>query len=211
MIKPFSRLTIAALALALAAPAVHAQARKKPAPPAATKAPAAAAPAPAGSGGIGAGDTELNFFGSLSDSDFGGTTILLGFGLGKFVSDNLETKIVQSMTVIDADALSLFNYSPYVSMEYQIRPNPAAPFVAYAGGGLGLGLSTIDAGGSDFFTYSLYVTPVGGFKYFLNERTSLTYSLSYQFPLVEQICGDTDCFDSETTTLQNTLGFSIYY
>ena len=40
---------------------------------------------------------------------------------------------------------------------------------------------------------------------------SLTYSLSYQFPLVEETCGDVDCVSSDTTTLQNFLGFSIYY
>jgi len=207
MFRPLSSLTIAGLVLALAAPGVHAQARKKTAPPPA----AAPAPAPVESAGIGSGDTEVNLFGNLSDSDFGGTTLLLGVGIGKFVTDNLELKLVQTMFFLDSDAASIFSYSPYVSAEYQIRPNLGTPLVGYVGGGLGLGLTSADFAGSTFFTYSLYVTPVAGLKYFLSERTSLTYSLSYQFPLVEEICGDIDCFDSETTTLQNTLGFSIYY
>lgn len=202
MFKRFSILAIAGAALMLAAPGAFAQG-KAPA-----KAPAAA---PASSSGIGEGDTELNFFGSLSDHDAFGTTILLGAGVGKFVSDDLELKLTQTLIIVDADTTSVFGYSPYVSAEYQIKPQPGSPFVVYVGGGAGLNLLTVDAGGTDFFTYSLFLTPVGGFKYFLNERMSLTYSLSYQFPLLEETCGTLDCFDSETTTLQNTLGFSIYY
>lgn len=208
MFKPFSILAIAGVALALAAPGAYAQAKapaKKSAP---TLAPAAA---PA-SGGIGEGDTELNFFGSLSDDDAtASTTILLGVGLGKYITDDLELKLTQTLIVVDSDTASIFGYSPYVSAEYQIRPQPGSPLVVYVGGGAGLNLLTVDAGGTDLFTYSLYLTPVGGFKYFLNERMSLTYSLSYQFPLLEETCGTLDCFDSETTTLQNFLGFSIYY
>lgn len=215
MFKRFSILAIAGAALMLAAPGAFAQGKgptaKKSAPaPAPARAPAPAA-APASSSGIGEGDTELNFFGSLSDHDALGTTILLGVGVGKFVSDDLQLKLTQTLTIVDADAASIFGYSPYVSAEYQIKPQPGSPFVVYVGGGAGLNLLTIDAGGSDTFTYSLFLTPVGGFKYFLNERMSLTYSLSYQFPLLEETCGALDCYDSETTTLQNTLGFSIYY
>jgi len=213
MFRPFSSLTIAGLILALAAPGAYAQAKgpakKKAAPP-----PAAApvpAPVSSGSGGIGAGDTEVNLFGNLSDHDALGTSVILGVGLGKFVTDNLELKLVQTMFVFDSDAASLFSYSPYVSAEYQIRPSPGTPLVAYVGGGLGMSLITLDTSGYDLFTYSLYLTPVGGFKYFLSERTSLTYALSYQFPLLEEACDAYDCYDSETKTLQNTLGFSIYY
>lgn len=202
MFKRFSILAIAGAALMLAAPGAFAQG-KAPA-----KAPAAA---PASSSGIGEGDTELNFFGSLSDHDALGTTILLGVGVGKFVSDDLELKLTQTLIIVDADTTSIFGYSPYVSAEYQIKPQPGSPFVVYVGGGAGLNLLTVDAGGTDVFTYSLFLTPVGGFKYFLNERMSLTYSLSYQFPLLEETCDTFDCYDSETTTLQNTLGFSIYY
>ena len=68
-----------------------------------------------------------------------------------------------------------------------------------------------DAGGFDFFTYSLFLTPTAGVKYFLDERMSLTYSLSYQFPIIGETCGDVDCVDSDVTTLLNFLGYSIYY
>lgn len=206
MLKPSNILTIAGLALALAAPQALAQTKKKPAP---------VAQAPASSAGIGEGDTEINFFGSLQDHDAGITSLVLGVGFGKYVSDNLQLKITQTLIFADADvagtSASAFIYSPYVSGEYQIRPNPSSPFVGFVGGGLGMQVGTIDAGGSDFFLYSLYLAPTGGVKYFLNERTSLTYTLTYQFPLVEEFCDDIDCYDSETTTLSNTLGFSIYY
>jgi hypothetical protein len=198
---------IAGTMLALAAPGASAQAKaKKPAP-----APAPVAePAPSSSG-VGAGNTELNFFGQLSDQDAFGTLITLGVGFGTYMSDDLQMKVTQTMTVLDADSVSVFSYAPYVSLEYQIRPDPSSPLVLYVGGGGGLNLTTIDAGGFDFFVYSLFLTPVAGAKYFLDERMSLTYSLSYQFPIVGETCGDIDCFDSDTTTLQNFLGFSVYY
>jgi hypothetical protein len=194
-------LAIAAAALAVAAPGASAQTKKAPAP-------AASAPS---SSGIGEGDTELNFFGSLSDHEALGTTITFGVAFGKYVSDKLQLKLTQTMVVLDSDGFSLFSYIPYGSAEYQIRPDPASPFVFYVGGGAGLNLTTIDAGGFDFFTYSLFLTPVAGAKYFIAENMSLTYSLSYQFPLVEESCDSIDCYSSDTTTLQNFLGFSIYY
>lgn len=205
MFKPLSILTLAGLALALASPGAFAQTRSG------TKKPVPVSAASESSGAVGKGDTELNFFGSLSDSELIGTSLLLGLGFGKYVSNNLELKVTQALVFFDATAVSAFIYVPQVSAEFQFRPNPGSPFVAFAGGGVGLSLGYIDTGLGDFFTYSLFLTPVGGFKYFLNERASLTYSLSYQFPLLEQTCGDIDCVDSETTTLQNTLGFSIYY
>jgi hypothetical protein len=194
-------LAIAAAALAVAAPGASAQAKKAPAAP-------AAAPS---SSGIGEGDSEINFFGALSDHEALGTSITLGVAFGKYVSDNLQFKLTQTMVVLDSDAFSLFSYIPYGSVEYQIRPDPASPFVFYVGGGGGLNLTTIDAGGFDFFTYSLFLTPVAGAKFFIAENMSLTYSMSYQFPLVEESCDSIDCYSSDTTTLQNFLGFSIYY
>lgn len=197
MLKRTMILAIAGAALALAAPGASAQTK--------------AQPAAATSAGIGEGNTELNFFGQLSDHDAFGTLITLGVGLGKYVSDDLQLKLTQVLTLVDGDTFSLFSYSPYGSAEFQIQPAPGSPFVLYVGGGAGLNLTTIEAGGFDFFTYSLFVTPVAGAKYFLGERMSLTYSLSYQFPLLEETCDSFTCVDSETTTLQNFLGFSIYY
>lgn len=203
MIKKTMLVALAGIALALAAPGASAQAKAKQ--------PAPAPAAEPSSGAIGAGDTELNFFGQISDQDALGTLITLGLGYGTYTSDNMQLKLTQTITMVDADALSLFSYAPYVSAEYQIQPQPGSPFVLYVGGGAGLNLTTIDAGGFDFFTYSLFLTPVAGAKYFLEENMSLTYSLSYQFPILGETCGDIDCFDSDTTTLQNFLGFSIYY
>jgi hypothetical protein len=199
---------IAGAALALAAPGASAQTKpKKPAP--VTAPVAAPAPAPSSSG-IGAGDTEMNFFGQFTDHDTLGTIMTFGLGYGTYVSDDMQLKLTQVLVIADADAASIFSYSPYVSAEYQIR-QAGSPFVLYVGGGAGLNLTSIDAGGFDAFTYSLFLTPVAGAKYFLDERMSLTYSLSYQFPLIGETCTDIDCFDSDTTTLQNFLGFSIYY
>ena len=205
MIKKTMLVALAGITLALAAPGASAQTKAK------QPAPAPAPAAEASSAGIGTGDTELNFFGTISDQDALGTLITLGFGYGTYASDDLQLKITQVLTVVDADAVSVFSYAPYFSAEYQIRPQGNSPFVMYVGGGAGLNLTSVDAGGFDFFTYSLFVTPVAGAKYFLNERMSLTYSLSYQFPLLEETCDSIDCYDSDTTTLQNFLGFSIYY
>jgi hypothetical protein len=197
---------IAGAVLALAAPGADAQTKttaKKPAPaPAAEPAPSA--------DGVGTGDTELNFFGQFSDHDALGTTITLGLGYGTYVSDNMLMKLQQTMVIVDSDAASIFSYSPAVSAEYQIQ-QPGSPFVMYVGGGAGINLTQIDAGGFDFFTYSLFLTPVAGVKYFIEDNMSLTYSLSYQFPIMGETCGDVDCVDSDMTTLQNFLGFSIYY
>jgi hypothetical protein len=203
MLKPFSLVTIAGLAVALAAPGVSAQTRKAPAP--------APISAPAPSGGIGAGDTELNFFGLLSDSDAGITTAVLGVAFGTYLSDSLELKLSPALILLDADDASATFVNVSGSVEFQFRPSPGSPVVLYAGGGAGLLTGGVEAAGEDFFAYSLYLTPVGGVKYFLNERTSLTYSLSYQFPLFGEYCGDVDCFEVDVTTLQNFLGFSIYY
>lgn len=204
MIKKTILVAAVGAALALAAPGASAQTKKAPAKPAPVAAPASSA-------GIGEGDTELNFFGQLSDQDALGTLITLGVGVGKYISDDLQLKFTQVMVIVDADTVSVFSYIPYGSVEYQIRAGAGSPLSFYVGGGAGLNLTTIDAGGFDFFTYSLFLTPVAGAKYFLGENMSLTYSLSYQFPLLEETCDSVDCVSSDTTTLQNFLGFSIYY
>ncbi|MGH8481446.1 MAG: hypothetical protein ACRES8_03190 [Nevskiaceae bacterium] len=204
MLKPFSFVTIAGLAVALVAPGVSAQTKKD-----APMATPVAAPAPAGS--VGAGDTELNFFGTLSDSDAGFTTAVLGIAFGTYVSDNMELKLSPALILLDSDDASAFLINVAGSVEFQFRPAPGSPVVLYAGGGAGLLTGSVEAAGEDYFAYSLYLTPVGGVKYFLDERTSLTYSLSYQFPLLGAYCGDVDCFDVDVTTLQNFIGFSIYY
>jgi hypothetical protein len=200
MLKSLNVSVIAGLALALASTGALAQTKKKPAP--------AAAPAPVATpagGSVGAGDTELSFFGNIHDE--GQITLFtLGVGIGNYVSDDLQLRLTQVMSYADAFGTSTFIYSPYGSAEYQIR-QPGSPFVPYVGGGVGMFMLAND----DFFMYSLFLTPVAGVKYFLNERTSVEYALSYQFPLFGESCGDIDCVDADITTLQNSLRFNIYY
>ncbi len=190
---------IGGLALALASTGALAQAKKKSTTPA-----AAPATVPVG-GGIGAGDAEIGFFGSLRDEG-ALTALTLGVSIGNYTSDNLELRLTQTFSFIDAGGTSTTVYSPYGSAEYQIV-TPGSPFVPYVGGGFGLFI----LGNDDFFMYSLFLTPVAGVKYFLNERTSIEYGLSYQFPLIGEVCDDVTCDDADITTLQNSLRFNIYY
>jgi hypothetical protein len=201
MQKSFSVSVIAGLALAFASTGALAQAKKKPAsspppPPVSTS---------SSSGGIGAGDTEFSFFGNIHDEG-PVTSFTVGVGFGNYISDKLELRLNQSLTYADAMGASSFAYIPYGSAEYQII-TPGSPFVPYIGGGVGMFMLTTD----DFFFYNLFLTPTAGVKYFLNERTSVEYALSYQFPLIGEACGDIDCVDADITTLQNALRFNIYY
>ena len=188
---------IGGLALALASTGALAQTKKTPAAPA----PAAT---PSG-GGIGAGDTEIGFFGNLRD-DGASTALTVGVSFGSYASDNLELRLTNTLAFIDAAGTSTTVFSPYGSAEYQIV-TPGSPFVPYVGGGFGMFI----LGNDDFFMYSLFLTPVAGVKYFLNERTSVEYGLSYQFPLIGEACDDFDCYDADITTLQNNLRLNIYY
>lgn len=197
MLKSLNVSVIAGLALALASTGALAQARKttpKPEP----------APAPSSSGGIGKGDTEFGFFGNLRD-DGTSTTFLLGATVGQYLSDSLEMRVTGALAFIDAGGLSTTLFAPFVTAEYQFNTRTA--WVPYVGGGLGIFL----LGNDNFFIYSLFATPTGGVKYFLNERTSLEYALSYQFPLFGAACDDIDCYDAEISTLQNSFRINIYY
>jgi len=191
---------IAGLALALASGAALAQTKKPAAPPV-----AAPKQVTSSSGGIGEGDTELGFFGSINDSDIG-TISLLGFTFGKYISDDLELRLTQTLAFADAGGVTTVAWIPYGSAEYQLRQG-GSPFVPYVGGGAGVVL----VGSDDFFISGLFVTPVAGVKYFLNERTSLEYALSYQFSLLGQYCDDFDCFDADVATLANSVRINIYY
>lgn len=191
---------IGGLALALAATGALAQTKKKTAP--------VAAPAPAATpsgGGVGAGDTEIGFFGSLRDEG-AVSSLTLGVSLGSYASDDLMLRLTQVLSFVDAGGLSTTIYSPYGSAEYQII-TPGSPFVPYVGGGLGMFI----LGNDNFFMYSLFLTPVAGVKYFLNERTSVEWGLSYQFPLIGEACDDITCNDADITSLQNSLRLNIYY
>jgi hypothetical protein len=199
MFKSFSVSVIAGLALALASTGALAQKKQPAAKPAAMP-----SPAPSSSGGIGKGDMELGFFGDFRD-DGVSTTFLVGGSVGRYLSDSLEMRVTAALGFIDAAGVSTTIFSPYVAAEYQFNTRTA--WVPYVGGGLGFYM----LGNDDIFVYSLFVTPTGGVKYFLNERTSVEYALSYQFPLVGEACTDIDCFDADVTTLQNTFRINIYY
>ncbi|MGH8442152.1 MAG: hypothetical protein ACRETF_04525 [Nevskiaceae bacterium] len=188
---------IAGLVLALACGAALAQTRKPPA--------AKPAPVDTSSGGIGRGDIELGFFGNLNDSD-AGTLLLVGASAGRYMTDQLALRVTAAVAFADTAGISTFIFSPYVSGEYQF-PIRGTPLVPYAGAGLGLFLLSNDT----FFVYSVFATPVAGVKYFLNERTSVEYALSYQVPVVGGACDDIDCYDVDVTTLQNTVRLNIYY
>jgi hypothetical protein len=198
MLKSLNLSVIAGLALALASTGALAQ-KKQAAKPAAKSEPAASS-----SGGIGKGDTEVGFFGDLRD-DGVSTTFLIGGSVGTYLSDNLEMRVNASLSFIDAGGLSTTIFAPFVAAEYQFNTRTA--WVPYVGGGAGIFL----LGNDDFFMYSIFVTPTGGVKYFLNERTSLEYALSYQFPLIGESCTDVDCFDADITTLQQNFRINIYY
>ena len=191
---------IAGLALALASGAALAQTKKPAASPAAKP-----APVEPSSGGIGKGDLELGIFGKLNDSD-AGTILAIGASVGRFMTDQLELRVTAAVVYADTAGISTFILSPYVSGEYQF-PIRGTALVPYAGAGLGLFLLTNDL----VTTFSLFATPVAGMKYFLNERTSVEYALSYQVPVVGETCDAFDCYSSDTTTLQNTLRLNIYY
>jgi hypothetical protein len=199
MLKSLNVSVIAGLALALASTGALAQ-KKPAAKPAAKPAPAASS----SSGGVGQGDMEIGFFGNLRDD--GATTLfLVGGSVGRYLTDSLEARVTASLAFVDAGGISSTILSPFVTAEYQF--NTGGPVVPYVGGGLGFFM----LGNDDIFQFSLFVTPTGGVKYFLNERTSLEYALSYQYPLYGETCTDVDCFDADITTLQNTFRINLYY
>lgn len=200
MFKTLNVSVIAGLALALAATGALAQTKKSA--PKQTSAPASSASS--SSGGIGKGDTEFGFFGDLRD-DGSSTALTIGAAVGFYLKDNLELRVTPTVSFIDAGGISTFIFAPYVSAEYQL--NTGSAWVPYVGGGLGIFLLAND----DISMYSIFATPTGGVKYFMNERTSLEYALSYQFPLVGEYCDTFDCYDADITSLQQNFRINIYY
>ncbi len=190
---------IAGLALALTSTGALAQVKAKK-----TTSKPAATPASSSSSGVGQGDMEIGFFGDLRD-DGVSTTFLVGGSVGRYMSDSLEGRVTASLSFIDAGGVSTTVFAPFFSAEYQF--NTRSQWVPYVGGGAGFFM----LGNDDFFMFSLFATPTGGVKYFLNERTSLEYALSYQYPLYGEVCDDIDCYDADITTLQQTFRINIYY
>ena len=196
MLKSFNVSVIAGLALALASTGALAQSKKGA---------SASAPTPSShSGGIGKGDMEFGFFGNLRD-DGASTSLTIGASVGAYLSDSLELRVTPTLSFVDAGGVSTTILSPYVSAEYQFNTRSAV--VPYVGGGLGFFM----LGNDDIFMFGLFATPTGGVKYFLNERTSLEYAVSYQIPLYGELCNDIDCYDADISSLQNNFRINIYY
>lgn len=195
------------LVLAMSAPGVHAQTSKKQGKPA-----PATQPAASGVAGIGKGDSEFGVFGNYTnfdDTDF--QLLIVGVSLGKYLSDSFQLRISPAITYLDGGGISSFTLAPVISGEFQFRgasrSNPVVPFV---GGGIGISIGYSDFGASDSVDFSLGIGPTGGLKYFLSERNSLELAMTYLFGIGTS-CGDVDCLDTQTNTLQQTLRFNFYY
>lgn len=199
----------AVLALALSATPSHA------APPAAKSKPAAAAPVAkvAGPGSIGKGDTEFGVFGNYTTfDDVDSDQLTIGVTIGKFLSDTFELRIAPTISYISAGATSGLIIAPVISGEFLFRnASRSSPVVPFVGGGIGIDIGYFDSGAAgDFFNVGLSIGPTGGVKYFVTERASLEFALTYLFGIGTS-CGDVDCFDTETNTLKQALRFNFYY
>jgi hypothetical protein len=208
MQKTFQQCLAAAAALALLAGSglAHAQARKANPP---------AAPAPAAAKkGIGEGDTELGFFANYTTfDDIDSDSFLLGAVFGTFLSDSVQLRVTPVISFTDAAGLSMFNLSPYVTVEKLFAMG--SPVVPYVGGGLGLNVGFGSGQGTDIVNIGLFLTPVAGLKFFVSERMALEYALSLQggflYNCVSSDSGYSECNMGESTGLNNTLRFNIYY
>jgi hypothetical protein len=201
-------LSVSAIGLALALVANGALAQSGAKKPAAAPASKPAAAAPASSDGVGAGDKEVGFFGSFSDNDDTGTSLSVGVSIGRYWTDTLQWRVTQFFNLSeDPTGAQTVIYAPYGSLEFQFPGMADGKLVPYAGGGIGMFLLTTEA--TDF--YSLFLTPTGGLKYFLSERTSVEYALSYQIPISGEACTGGFCGDVDITTLQNSLRFNVYF
>lgn len=178
------------------------------------KEPKSGKPAPsAAKTGVGEGDTEFGVFANYTTfDDIDSDTLLLGASIGRFLSDSLELRVTPVISFTDSSGLSMFNLSPYVTVEYLFRN--ASPVWPYVGGGIGINVGFGSGTGVDIFDFSVFGTPVAGLKFFVSERMALEYALGFQVG-VGTSCVDTattsDCYDSTTEAINNTLRFNIYY
>jgi hypothetical protein len=162
--------------------------------------------------GVGRGDMEFGVFADYSNyDDTKANTFLLGASIGRFLRDSLELRITPSILYSESPGVTLIGFTPYVSAEYLFRgASMNNPVVPYVGIGIGLDITSINATSYDIFQYGLFLTPVGGVKAFVSERTSLEYALSFQLEANES-CTSATCTSGNSNTLQNTLRFNIYY
>lgn len=193
---------LAAAAFLLAAPVAHSAEKAKTKP--------VAAPSPATSAkGIGKGDMEFGVFANYSTyDDQDSDTLLIGASVGRYMTDALEFRITPVIVWNDSAGTSTFLFTPQFSLEYQFRN--AGPVVPYVGGGIGLILGYTDTPGDYVSTLGLFLAPVGGVKFFVTERTSIEYALSYQFGSTYVSTTFTDA-SGDSQTLQQNVRFNIYF
>lgn len=213
MSKTSARRTAIVLSAALLLTAGAAEARPRPNPKVDTTVPKAST----AKHGIGKGDKELGFFANFTNTEGSAgssstNSFLLGAVFGTYLRDTLELRITPVISVIDAGALTNYGFFPYVTLEKQF-PN-GSPVVPYVGGGIGLTLGYGSGGGITTSDLGLFVTPVGGLKFFVSERMSLEYALGFQYGF-DYNCYDaggfSSCNSGTKTAINNNLRFNIYF
>ena len=159
---------------------------------------------------VGKGDTEFGFSFLFSNYDEQGTNqVQLTASVGKFISDRAELSIEPTITYFDSAGSTSFTLAPFVAFKYLFRgANLSNPVVPYVGAGIGIDI-TSTSGARSSTDFGLFVAPVAGLKYFVSERVSLEYALSYNFGILESF--DVDCFSGTIQGLNNLLLFNIYY
>lgn len=193
--------------LVLSAPAAAAPKKKAVTASAPVVAPAS------GIESIGKGDTEFGVFANYTTfDDVDSDSFLIGASVGKFLSDSLALRVTPIFIFTDGGGSSSYTFSPFVSVEKLFRGagnrNPVVPFV---GGGIGITLGYTDSPGTSYSsTIGIFVAPTGGVKYFLSERASVEYALSYQIGTV-YISTELDSFSGDIQTLQQNVRFNFYY
>ncbi len=211
--KTMPRVSLAlALSVALAAPSALAAKRQPPPPskPTAMDKTLREGAKRNESAPVGKGDTEFGFSFLFSNYDEQDTNqVQLTASVGKFISDRAELSIEPTITYFDSAGSTSFTLAPFVAFKYLFRgANLSNPVVPYVGAGIGIDI-TSTSGASSSTDFGLFVAPVAGLKYFVSERVSLEYALSFNFGILESC--DVDCFGGTLQGLNNALRFNIYY
>ena len=225
MSKTFPRLIAVAASLALLISAGSAEARarakKKDAKPVAESTSKSAAKPAAGKAseakhGVGKGDSEFGILFDYTHFDSNFDNVTLGAVFGKYLRDTVELRITPVINYSSIDTgggrFNNFSFLPYVTVE-KLFPN-ASPVVPYVGGGIGLTVGYGTGGGIDTTDLGLFVTPVGGLKFFVSERMALEYALSFRVGF-DYRCVDSggysSCNTGDMTGFRNDLRFNVYF
>lgn len=157
--------------------------------------------------GLSKGSKEVSLFGTYADqsyeSDYGGdsgqSTLTLGGTINYFTTEEISLGAQVQANITKPDEGDNSETIFFVGRgDYHFFSGPEATGVPYAG--IQVGMATYESGGeseSDF-VYGLQ----GGYKWFLNENTSLNTELAYTIFEVE---------DAEINTLSFIVGISYYF